>query len=182
MGNRRTRFVTKAAATKPMHLLSFSLKSNRSCAAASTVAVAQVQNVPPAVNTTRPWYLSLHNTAHRQSERSAYSSTSTKCPTCCEYNAAEVLTSAQVQNVPPAVNTTRPWAQHSTKTEKHLHSLGRLALGLFFGLQLFRHGWHFLQHLAILVDPNLCQRQVGQPALSLLQCQQLLLVRKEEHG
>ena len=115
MGNRRTMFVTKAAATKQMHLLSFSLKSNRSCAAASTVAVAQVQNVPPAVNTTRPWYLSLHNTAHRQSERSAYSSTSTKCPTCCECNAAEVLTAAQVQNVPPAVNTTQQKCLHQHK-------------------------------------------------------------------
>ena len=42
-----------------------------------------------------------------QHSRSAYSSTSTKCPTCCEYNTAEVHTATQVQNVPPAVNTTQ---------------------------------------------------------------------------
>ena len=62
-----------------------------------------------------------------QHSRSAYSSTSTKCPTCCEYNTAEVHTVTQVQNVPPAVNTTQQkclqqhkykmshllWIQHS---------------------------------------------------------------------
>ena len=149
--------------------------------------VTQVQNVPPAVNTTQQKCLQQHKykMSHLlwiQHSRSAYSNTSTKCPTCCEYNTAEVLTAAQVQNVLPAVNTTRPWVQHSTQMEKHLHSLGWLAFGLFFGLQLFRHGRHFLQHLAILVDPDLCQCQVGQPALGLLQCQQLLLVSKEEHS